>query len=58
MWLCKHSFIQKQQRVLSNTPAGRGVVDDSCGNIVPGTTGLDEGGRMARAWWKQAAVLI
>lgn len=21
---------------LSNTPAGRGVVDDSCGNIVPG----------------------
>lgn len=28
---------------LSNRPACRGVVDDSCGNIVPGTTGCCEG---------------
>ena len=43
MWLCKHSFIQKQQKVLSNKPAGRDVVDDSHGNISPGTTGCCEG---------------
>lgn len=34
---------------LSNRPACRGVVVDSCGNIVPGQLGAVKGGRVACA---------